>query len=143
MLLGGRNPGSNIACNHLQTLNNDPAHKTNFFDILNDPNPDPTDPTPPPPSINSLFYDTTSFYSKYSNQHQHIIASINIQSLASKHSNLAKFTRDALNSKVPLNITALQETWSIHYPDLLSINNLNLFLYVDLWVVGEEGLDFI
>ena len=49
--------------------------------------------------------------------------SINIRSITSNHGKLAECINEASYSNVPIKIIALQETWTVHYPDLISINN--------------------
>ncbi len=85
------------------------------------------DPTPTlPQSINSLFYDINSLNSTFSSSNKPIIASLNVQSLQSKHASLSQFILECQTNKIPLSILALQETWQIPHPDLVNIPGFNL-----------------
>ena len=83
------------------------------------------DPTNPIPNcvLDSNFHDSFSFINEFQNSKCHILASINIQSLHSKHLSLQSFLNDL--SSTPINILALQETWSIPHPHLISIPGYN------------------
>ena len=82
-------------------------------------------PTPLPQTITSLFYDSNTLKSSFSSSHKPIIASLNIQSLQSKHASLSQFLHECNINKIPLSILALQETWQIPHPELVSIPGFN------------------
>jgi hypothetical protein len=97
----------------LDDLNNNPALQIPASPTF--PDPHTFDPQLTDPVINSKFYDTPLFLNTYSHNTP-ILASINIQSLQSKHEKLSLFLTNS-----PIKILALQETWHIPYPDLVRI----------------------
>jgi exonuclease III len=87
-------------------------------------NPNPHDPHSfnpelPVPNIDSKFYDTPLFLNSFPTSSP-ILASINIQSLQSKHEKLTTFLANS-----PIQILALQETWHIRYPEYVRIPGYN------------------
>ena len=74
-----------------------------------------------PINISSLFHDTESLISSYKNSGTPLFLNINIQSLNSKFEKLSSFLLNLHNNNVLVDLVALQETWSIKYPGLLSI----------------------
>ena len=61
----------------------------------------------------------------FANSSKPLLASLNIQSLMSKHSNLKDFLADSSSNNIPIDILAIQETWSIHHPHLVNIPGFN------------------
>ena len=74
-----------------------------------------------PINISSLFHDTESLISSYKISGTPLFLNINIQSLNSKFEKLSSFLLNLHNNNVLVDLVALQETWSIKYPGLLSI----------------------
>lgn len=77
--------------------------------------------------------DNTSGYcninnltNKLKNQNDPLFLNINIQSLNSKYEKLVEFINELLSLKLNIISIALQEIWSIPYPDLLKIENFDL-----------------
>ena len=104
--------------NHPNLNNNASLNGKNFhsfFQNLNDGNDLPI------PTISSRFYDVPLLISNFSKSTKPILASLNIQSLMSKHSELKDFLYELSANKVPAYIIALQETWTIHHPHLINI----------------------
>jgi exonuclease III len=56
----------------------------------------------------------------YSNCNK-LFISLNIQSLQSKHDKLNEFVLKLVNNNVNIAVIALQEVWSLPYPDLFNI----------------------
>lgn len=112
----------------LNELNLNPKFENPYpssYLLKNDPN-DIDDPTllPPPPPLNTCtFYDQNSLTQAFNNTKQPILASLNTQSLLSKHSAIAQLLSETQNT--PIHILALQETWKIHHLELISIPNFN------------------
>lgn len=104
----------------LTLLNNDPRliHPP-FSSLFLDPENTHTLTTP---TVNTQYYDTTLLKQTFQNTKHPILASINIQSLQSKHSALASFLSEHDN----IHILALQETWNLKHPDTLSIPQYTL-----------------
>ena len=109
----------------LLSINNNPTLKSpKFLSLFEDSSPQPNpDFHLPSCQIDSSYYDTHSFTSKYTNTTFPIIASINIQSIQSKHTKLKQLLNET--QKTPIQIIALQETWSIKHTDLIHIPNFN------------------
>jgi hypothetical protein len=72
-------------------------------------------------NIGSNYLDPTSFTQKYAKSKKPLYLSVNIQSLMSKHELLKTFVTDLLTANVPLDVIALQEIWSLKYPELVNI----------------------
>jgi hypothetical protein len=72
-------------------------------------------------NIDSRFYDPPSFTNKFKNNNNPIFISLNVQSLMSKHSALMDFINGLLRDNIAICIIAVQEIWSIPYPDLVKI----------------------
>jgi len=68
-----------------------------------------------------------------------ILASLNVQSLMSKHSALKNYLLELSSS--PLHILAIQETWSIPHPHLVSIPGFN-FIHSERKVGRGGGVGF-
>ena len=72
-------------------------------------------------NISSLFYDSHSLISSFKNTGTPLFLNINIQSLNSKFEKLRSFLLNLHNNNVLVDLVALQETWSIRHPNLLTI----------------------
>ena len=107
------------------------------------PNPNHQEPSPSlfNQKINSCYYDLITLSSMFSNTSRPIIASINIQSLQSKHASLSQLIHDCQSSNIPLSIIALQETWQIQHPDLVSITGFN-FIHTQRTTNRGGGVGF-
>ena len=103
----------------LNDLNSNPSLSVNSPSL---PTNDPTNPIPNC-TIDSIFHDSSSFIREFQNSKSHILASVNIQSLHSKHQTLKSFLAEL--SYTPISILALQETWSIPHPHLINIPGFN------------------
>jgi hypothetical protein len=125
---------------------------TNEYSLLDDLNANPNlqvrpnhpsindthyfNPNPPGPQIHSLFHDPQSLLNSLPSPHPPILASLNIQSLLSKHSSLISFLNNS-----PILILALQETWTIQYADLVQIPGYN-FIHTHRPVGRGGGVGF-
>ena len=72
-------------------------------------------------NIDSQFYDLDTFINRFANSKSPLFINLNIQSLMSKHDKLNTFIGHLNNSNVTIDIIALQETWTVRYPHLLTI----------------------
>jgi hypothetical protein len=88
-------------------------------------------------NIDSKFFDTDSFYSKFSNHPHPVFLSINIQSLMSKYDNLKIFVSDLIKHNVPIASIAVQEVWSVQHSDLVYIPGFKF--YYNSRGVGRGG----
>jgi hypothetical protein len=79
-------------------------------------------------NINSNFFDPDSIVEKFSNSTKPLFISLNIQSLQSKYESLRKFVLNLVNKKVQIMAIALQEIWSVQYPDFFIIPGFS-FVY--------------
>ena len=70
-------------------------------------------------TIDSNFYDSDSFISKFKGSNKPLFLNINIQSLNSKFEKLKCFIANITNKNIVIDIIALQETWHVRYPQLL------------------------
>jgi hypothetical protein len=71
--------------------------------------------------IVSKFFDNDSLIRTYCNSSQPLFLSINIQSLMSKFDQLKDFVLTLLKNNVKIVAIALQEIWSVPYPELVNI----------------------
>jgi hypothetical protein len=72
-------------------------------------------------NIDSCFHDIPTFISKFKNNNNPIFISLNVQSLLSKHAALSDFISGLLNENISIFVIAVQEIWSIPYPELIKI----------------------
>ncbi len=63
--------------------------------------------------------------------------SLNVQSRPSKYQELTQTICEMTDNDVQVKILALQEVWSVPYPELINIPKLNLYLSRDHRVIGE------
>ena len=100
--------------------------------------------------LESKYFDFPSFCSKFSKSKKPLYLSINIQSLMSKLDSLKSFVLECNNASIPIDVIALQETWSIKYIELVHIPGFQNLLHserkdsrgggVGLYI--REGLQF-
>jgi exonuclease III len=69
----------------------------------------------------SKFYDIKTFSNNFSTVKQPLILSLNVQSLNAKHDKLKEFILMLEKDNVIIDVIALQETWNIKYPNLVSL----------------------
>jgi hypothetical protein len=79
-------------------------------------------------TINGKFYDTESFTLIPNIKNSPIYLSINIQSLNSKYENLKDFILELNSKNLNVEIIAIQETWQVLYPELVSIPGYHPFI---------------
>ena len=72
-------------------------------------------------TLGSSYFDSLSFIKKFENTKKPIYLSLNVQSLMSKHEALKNLILELTNANIPIDLIALQETWSIKYPELVHI----------------------
>ena len=113
----------------LFSLNNKPEldffHK--FHNMYNDP--DINDSPYLNITISSLFHDPSSLINVYAGVNTPLFLSINIQSLHSKHESLLTEINTLLLNNINIQLIAIQETWDIHHPELLSLPGFQPFIY--------------
>jgi hypothetical protein len=78
--------------------------------------------------IDSKFYDVNSLLLIPNITNSPVYISLNIQSLNSKIDSLRSFIIDLADKKVNVEIIAIQECWSIEYPDLVQISGYHPFI---------------
>ena len=78
-------------------------------------------------TIDSSFQDTNSLISKFGKTQTPIYLSINIQSLMSKIDNLKSFIIELTNNEVLIDAIAIQETWQIYNPSIVSIPGFKFY----------------
>lgn len=126
----------NVADQLLGELNSIPVyHNRNFHDLFIDP----SDPDPiPVPTVNCSYFDHPRLVKKFVNEPGAWLASLNIQSLQSKHFALHQFLNDHSLSRNPPLAVALQETWAITDPNQVKIPNYN-FVHLQRPTRGGGG----
>ena len=80
-------------------------------------------------TLTSLFHDSSSLIKNFKNSGKPIFLNINIQSLNSKFEKLSNFILSLTNSGVVIDLIAMQETWKIRDPSLLSIPGFQPLVY--------------
>jgi hypothetical protein len=113
----------------LADLNANPIyHAPNLLDSFpNQINNNPNSTIPDfHPEILSHFYDIPTFTQKISSSKHPVLASLNCQSLQSKHSDIQNFLTESSSTSNHISILALQETWRINHPSSLNIKNYTL-----------------
>ena len=69
--------------------------------------------------IDSSFYDEETFISKFKDTNKPIFLNLNVQSLMSKFEKLKHFIVNITNKGLQIDVIAMQETWTVKYPNLL------------------------
>ncbi len=80
-------------------------------------------------NIGSFYFDILDFTKKFANSKNPIYLSLNIQCLMRKHESLKSLIHDLRIAKVPVDAIAIQETWSIPYPELVHIPGFQSILF--------------
>ena len=75
----------------------------------------------------SPYFDIDTFTKAFKKTNKPIFLSINIQSLMSKIDNLKALISQCSNNNVSIDVIAIQESWKIHYPELIQIPGYNFF----------------
>jgi hypothetical protein len=78
--------------------------------------------------ISTNYVDNISLSANMSGPKNHIFASLNVRSLMSNHEQLSALLIDLVRNNVNLVAVALQEVWSVPYPELVKIPGFNLIL---------------
>jgi exonuclease III len=92
--------------------------------------------------VDSSFYDVDSFINSFKNSTRPVFISVNIQSLNAKFEKLLEITNRFLSSKLPIEVLALQETWSIKYANLLELPGFQKLIYKNRTVGKGGGVGF-
>ena len=106
----------------LNTLNNDNKH--NLIQTLTSNHNDNDDIDLNPYNsltIDSQFYNSKSFISRFKDNKQPLFLNLNVQSLNSKYENLKNLILSYTNNNILIELIALQETWTIKHHNLLTI----------------------
>ena len=93
-------------------------------------------------NIDSIFYDMDSFIKKFSNSKSPLFMNLNVQSLNSKHEKLKNFVLALSNKGIVIDIIAMQETWSIKYPELLTIPGYQQLIFLNRKKGKGGGIGF-
>jgi hypothetical protein len=80
-------------------------------------------------TISSNFHDIQSLSNMCRNERSGIFLSINIQSLISKHAQLVSEIAEMENKNLHIDVIAIQETWDVRYPEMLSLPGFNNLLF--------------
>jgi hypothetical protein len=76
--------------------------------------------------FDSKYYDNDSFITTFSNSTGSIFLSLNTCSLMSKFSSSSNLLLNLTNKNLNIEVLALQETWAIPHPDLLTVPGFKL-----------------
>jgi hypothetical protein len=82
-------------------------------------------------TVDSQFYDVEYLCNTFSNNISPLYLNLNVQSLSSKHDKLSSLINELSNRKVLVDVIALQETWKIKYPELLTLAGFQPLIYVN------------
>ena len=93
--------------------------------------------------IDSSFYDVESFINKFKTSPKPLFLSINVQSLSSKYEKLKNLIQTLGINGLSVDIIALQETWTIKYPQLLTIPGYQNLFYLNRQKGRGGGSDFL
>jgi exonuclease III len=78
--------------------------------------------------LNTKFYDLYSFAGSFRGKDNILCLSLNIRSLMCNHNKLSDFLLNLNKNGVEIFAIALQEVWSVPYPELTQIDGFNLIL---------------
>jgi len=79
--------------------------------------------------LGSSYTDIPKFIEEFANSKKPIYLSLNIQSLMSKFDSLKLFVTELKTANVPIDVIALQETWSVNYPDLVQLPGFQSIIF--------------
>jgi hypothetical protein len=89
-----------------------------------------------------MFHDLTSFVNLSTSSNKLIFLNLNIQCINSKYDELKNFVCNLSKNKVNVELIALQETWTISYPELLDIPGFQRILFVNRKRCKGGGVGF-
>ena len=90
-------------------------------------------------TVDSAFYDLESFVNKFSKSDKPILLNLNAQSMMSKYDKLKEFVMNLTKINIQIDIIALQETWQIRYPDIITIPGFQKLIYsIKIGTLGKE-----
>ena len=90
-------------------------------------------------TVDSAFYDLESFVNKFSKSDKPILLNLNAQSMMSKYDKLKEFVMNITKINIQIDIIALQETWQIRYPDIITIPGFQKLIYsIKIGTLGKE-----
>ena len=90
-------------------------------------------------TVDSAFYDLESFVNKFSKSDKPILLNLNAQSMMSKYDKLKEFVVNLTKINIQIDIIALQETWQIRYPDIITIPGFQKLIYsIKIGTLGKE-----
>ena len=90
-------------------------------------------------TVDSAFYDLESFVNKFSKSDKPILLNWSAQSLTSKYDKLKEFVMNLTKINIQIDIIALQETWQIRYPDIITIPGFQKLIYsIKIGTLGKE-----
>jgi hypothetical protein len=93
-------------------------------------------------NIGSNYVDYAIFAKKYANSKKPMYLSVNIQSLMSKFDQLKLLINDLMLAHVPIDVIALQETWSIGYPELVQLPGFQQIVFSERAGMRGGGIGF-
>ena len=82
-------------------------------------------------TIDSAFYSQSDLITKFKTSDKSLFLNLNVQSLNSKFEKLKSFILNLTNNGLVIDIIAMQETWTIRYPNLLSIPGFQPLIYTN------------
>ena len=82
-------------------------------------------------TIDSAFYSQSDLITKFKTSDKSLFLNLNVQSLNSKFERLKSFILNLTNNGLLIDIIAMQETWTIRYPNLLSIPGFQPLIYTN------------
>jgi hypothetical protein len=106
-----------------------------------DPDPDPNDPLLNL-NIDSCFYDVDSIVKNFKMSSKPLFISLNVQSLNSKIDKLKDVILQLTSKEIVIDVIAMQETWNIKYPDLLSIPGFQKIFFCNRYKGKGGGVGF-
>jgi len=92
--------------------------------------------------ISSKYYDMCSLPAQLNGHDSPLFLSINIQSLNSKYEELKTQIIELVNQKIQIDIIAIQETWEICQPDVLSIPGFQPIIFKSRTQMRGGGIGF-
>jgi len=92
--------------------------------------------------INSQFYDTASFIDTFKNTKSPVFLNLNVQSLMSKFDKLKSFVLNLTNNGVTIDLIAMQETWCIKNPKLLTLPGFQPLIFTNRCKGRGGGVGF-
>jgi hypothetical protein len=93
--------------------------------------------------FDSKFCDTETFIKQFTKSKSPLFKNLNVQSLNAKHNKLNGLVSRLLQSRIPIHVIAMQETWTIKFANLLDLPGFQKVIFKNRSSGRGGGVDSI